>query len=235
MTSRHRGLRHGLLALIVVTLSIFASQASAQTAVGLIKKASAGLPVRSFEQVVIGQVIPLGASGHLEISYYASCLQETIDGGTVTIGSYSSRVDGGRIATTKDQKSCHPQQAVMTASTAESGAVVERVVPAFNPRDWVETTVSVARPVFSPADSLATPVRLRLTMLDEPQPKLIWEGAVKSLPASYPAGAPPLQTGLPYKAELVGADGKTLSATFSIDPGYLTESGSGATTVQVTP
>ena len=235
MTSRHRGLRHGLLALIVVTLSIFASQVSAQTAVGLIKKASAGLPVRSFEQVVIGQVIPLGASGHLEISYYASCLQETIDGGTVTIGSFSSRVDGGRIATTKDQKSCHPQQVATTASTAESGAVVERVVPAFNPRDWVETTVSVARPVFSPADSLAAPVRLRLTMLDDPQPKLIWEGAVKSLPASYPAGAPPLQTGLPYKAELVGADGKTLSATFSIDPGYLSESGGGATTVEVSP
>jgi Tol biopolymer transport system component len=34
--------------------------------------------------VTIGQTIPLGASGHLRISYYASCLQETIDGGTVT-------------------------------------------------------------------------------------------------------------------------------------------------------
>ena len=235
MTSRHRGLRRALFALFAVVSLVFATQAPAQTASGLIKKASAGLPVRSFEQVVIGQVIPLGTSGHLEISYYASCLLETIDGGTVTIGSFSSRVEGGRIATTKDQKSCHPQQAVMTASTAESGAVVERVVPAFNPRDWVETTVSVARPVFSPAGSLAAPVRLRLTMLDDPQPKLIWEGAVKSVPAAYPAGAPPLQTGLPYRAELVGADGKTYAATFSIDPGYLTESGSGATTVEVTP
>ena len=131
MTSRHRGLRHWLPVLIATAFLALASQAPAQTAAGLIKKASPGLPVRAFEQVVIGQVIPLGAGGHLEISYYASCLMETIDGGTVTIGSFSSRVDGGRIATTKDQKSCHPQQAVMTASTAESGAVVERVVPAF--------------------------------------------------------------------------------------------------------
>jgi hypothetical protein len=235
MTSRHRGVRRALFTLFAAVSLAFATQAPAQTASGLIKKASAGLPVRSFEQVVIGQVIPLGSSGHLEISYYASCLLETIDGGTVTIGSFSSKVEGGRIATTKDQKSCHPQQVATTTSTAESGAVVERVVPAFNPRDWVETTVSVARPVFSPAGSLAAPVRLRLTMLDDPQPKLIWEGAVKSVPATYPAGAPPLQTGLPYRAELVGADGKTYAATFSIDPGYLTESGSGATTVEVTP
>ena len=89
-------------------------------------------------------------------------------------------------------------------------------MPAFNPRDWIETTVSVARPSFSPADSLAAPVRLRLMMLDDPQPKLIWEGAVRSLPASYPSGAPPLQTGLPYKAELVGADGKKRKGSHSL-------------------
>jgi hypothetical protein len=235
MTSRHRALRHGLLALLAGAFFAIAAQAPAQTASGLIKKASAGLPVHAFEQVTIGQTIPLGAAGHLEISYYASCLLETVDGGTVTIGSFSSRVEGGRIATTKDQRSCHPQQVATTASTAESGAAIERVVPAFNPRDWMETTVSVARPVFSPATSLAAPVHLRLLMLDSPQPKLIWEGAVKSLPASYPAGAPPLKNGLPYKIELVGADGKTYAATFSIDPGYLTEAGGGATNVEVSP
>jgi len=231
----HRALRGGLFVLLAGAFIAFASQALAQTASGLIKKASAGLPVHAFEQVMIGQTIPLGATGHIEISYYTSCLLETIDGGTVTIGSFSSRVEGGRIATTKDQKSCHPQQVATTVSTAESGAVIERVVPAFNSRDWVETTVSVARPVFRAAASLAAPVRLRLLMLDDPQPKLIWEEAVKSLPAPYPARAPRLQTGLPYKVELVGTDGKTYDTIFSIDPGYLTESGSRATTVEVSP
>jgi hypothetical protein len=203
---------------------------SAQTVSGLIKKASAGLPVHAFEQVVNGQTIALGATGHLEISYYASCLLETIDGGTVTIGSFNSRVEGGKIATTKDQTSCHPQQVATTASTSESGAAIERVV-AFDPRDWTEATVSVTRPAFLPPASVAGPARLRLLMLDDPQPRLIWQGAVGSLPATYPATAPQLQIGLPYKVELTGSDGMTYAATFSIDPGYLTESGGRATTV----
>jgi len=237
---RHRGIlaiRRGLFALLAGALLTIASQsnASAQTAAaGLIKQASAGLPVKAFEQVMIGQTIPLGSSGHLRISYYASCLQETIDGGTVTIGSFSSRVSGGKIVTTTDTKSCHPTQLATTASTSEAGAAIERVV-AFDPRDWTEATVSVDRPLFQPAGSPTGPVRLRLLMLDDPQPKLVWEGAVKSVPAAYPSNAPKLQEGLPYKAELMGADGTIYTATFSIDPGYVTESGSGANTVTVKP
>ena len=242
MTSRirHRGIlaiRRGLFALLAGALLAIASQsnASAQTAAaGLIKQASAGLPVKAFEQVMIGQTIPLGSSGHLRISYYASCLQETIDGGTVTIGSFSSRVSGGKIVTTTDTKSCHPTQLATTASTSEAGAAIERVV-AFDPRDWTEATVSIDRPLFQPAGSPTGPVRLRLLMLDDPQPKLVWEGAVKSVPAAYPSNAPKLQEGLPYKAELMGADGTIYTATFSIDPGYVTESGSGANTVTVKP
>jgi hypothetical protein len=95
--------------------------------------------------------------------------------------------------------------------------------------------VSVNRPLFRPSGSPTGPVRLRLLMLDDLQPKLVWEGAVKSVPAAYPATAPRLQEGLPYKAELMGADGTIYTATFSIDPGYVTESGSGANTVDVKP
>ena len=104
-------MRRGLVTLFAGALLAMAAQgdAPAQTAAaGLIKQASAGLPVKAFEQVMIGQTIPLGTSGHLKISYYTSCLLETIDGGTVTIGSFSSRVAGGRIVTTTDTKSCHP-------------------------------------------------------------------------------------------------------------------------------
>ena len=116
MTSRDALTRATLLSFLAgIVLALAPHPASAEAAAGLIKKASEGLPVHSFEQVTLGQVIPLGASGHLEISYYASCLLETIDGGTVTIGSFSSRVSGGQIATTQDQASCHPQQVATTA------------------------------------------------------------------------------------------------------------------------
>ena len=107
-------MRRGLVALVAGTLLAIAAQsdAPAQTAAGLIKQASAGLPVKAFEQVTIGQTIPLGTSGHLKISYYTSCLLETIDGGTVTIGSFSSRVAGGKIVTTTDTQilSPHPDR-----------------------------------------------------------------------------------------------------------------------------
>ena len=139
-----------------------------------------------------------------------------------------------QIATTEDQTSCHPQQVATTASTSESGASIERVV-AFDPRDWTEATVSTPRPTFLPPAGVEGAVHLRLVMLDDPQPKLIWEGTVSSLPAEYPASAPSLQTGLPYRVELVGADGKTHAETFSIDPGYLSESGRSATAVEVSP
>jgi hypothetical protein len=237
MISRTQALLHGaLFALFIGGAFVIAPGASAQStaASGLIKEASAGLAVHAFEQVTIGQVIDLGASGHLKITYYASCLVETIDGGTVTVGSFGSRVVGGKIATTTDKKSCKTTQVATTASTAESGAAIERVM-AFDPRDWSETTVSVARPRFQPSASVATPVKLRILMLDDPAPKLIWEGAVKTVPATYPASAPKLLVGRPYKVELVGADGSKYSSTFSIDPGYVTDNGSVASTVLVSP
>jgi hypothetical protein len=106
---------------------------------------------------------------------------------------------------------------------------------AFDPRDWTEATVSTARPVFQPAGAVAGPVQVRVLMLDDPAPKLIWEGKLPALPSAYPAGAPKLATGLPYKVELHGADGSINTATFSIDPGYRTESGGSATIVPVAP
>ena len=84
-------------------------------------------------------------------------------------------------------------------------------------------------------DGLGEKVRYYSVLADDPQPKLVWEGAVKSIPAAYPSNAPKLQEGLPYKVELMGADGTIYTATFSIDPGYVTESGSGANTVDVKP
>jgi hypothetical protein len=231
-------LRGATVALLVAVICAVGGGARAQTAaggpVGLIKEASAGLPVHAFQQVMMGQTIPLGPGGHLKISYYQSCVVETIDGGTVTIGSFGSRVVGGRIASAQDTKGCRTVQVATTAATSESGAAIERVM-AFDPRDWTEATVSTTRPIFQPVMGLAAPVHLRILMLDDPQPKLVWEGVLKSLPAPYPSGAPKLFVGLPYAVELTGADGVPHSTTFSIDPGYRTNDGAAVTVVAVSP
>jgi len=238
MTSTGRSAGGALLVSLIACFCVVSVRASAQGApgspTGLVKEASAGLAVQAFEQVMIGQVIPLGASGHLKISYYQSCLLETIDGGTVTIGSFSSRVDGGRIATTQDTKGCHTAQVATTASTAESGATIERVM-AFDPRDWTEAVVSTAHPTFQPISNIAGPIQVRVLMLDDPAPKLIWQGKLKSLPAAYPSSAPALAVGLPYKVEMQGVDGATHSTTFSIDPGFRTVADAPANSLLVGP
>jgi hypothetical protein len=243
MDSTHQITRWGLLGLLIAATFGFGSSVSAQSTAGsgvsavpagLVKEASPGLPVHAFDQVTIGQTIALGGSGHIKISYYASCIVETIDGGTLTVGSFSSRVAGGNIATISDTKACRTVKVATTTSTAESGAVVERVV-AFDPRDWQEATVSVEQPLFQPNAGAGGPAHLRITMLDDPQPKLVWQGEAKALPAAYPASAPKLRIGAPYRVELQSGDGSIYSATFSIDPGYTSSSGALANIVLLSP
>src|SRR3974390_1027092 len=44
-----------------------------------------------------GQVIRLGAHETLVVGYMKTCWQETITGGTVTVGTEQSEVQGGRV------------------------------------------------------------------------------------------------------------------------------------------
>src|ERR1700689_5751805 len=57
--------------------------------------------VEFMDYVGAGQVIKLRPSDLLVLSYLKSCEHETITGGTVTVGTDRSEVDGGKVARTK--------------------------------------------------------------------------------------------------------------------------------------
>lgn len=64
-----------------------------------VRSATAG--VQFMDYVGSGQVIKLAPSDTLVLSYLQSCEQEMITGGTVTVGTQQSAVQGGRIVRSK--------------------------------------------------------------------------------------------------------------------------------------
>jgi hypothetical protein len=68
-----------------------------------------------------GQVIQLGNSGIVVLSYLDSCLRETITGGEVTVGMRSSQVKGGKVNREKPQ--CSSGEVSDSRSLGSAGAV----------------------------------------------------------------------------------------------------------------
>ena len=82
-----------------------------------------GVDVEFMDYVGAGQVIKLRPSDVLVLSYLKSCEQETITGGSVTVGTDHSEVDGGKIVRTKvacdgGKIELPSKQATETAATA---------------------------------------------------------------------------------------------------------------------
>ncbi len=101
---------------------------------------AAGMPVAVVEDVTgsppgiqfmdyvdAGQVIHLGARDTIVLGYLKSCWQETIAGGTVTVGAEQSEVQGGKIDRAKVP--CEGGKMQLTAELAKSGAMVFRDRP----------------------------------------------------------------------------------------------------------
>lgn len=85
--------------------------------------------VESMDYVTPGQVIHLGSGDSLVLGYMQSCWQETISGGTVTVGREQSEVKGGAVKRTK--VACDGGNLQLSAQQAsKSGAVVFRGAPA---------------------------------------------------------------------------------------------------------
>lgn len=79
--------------------------------------------VEFMDYVGSGQVIQLGASDVLVLSYLKSCEHETITGGTVTVGAQRSEVQGGKIVRAKvacDGGNMHLSAAQANASAASA-------------------------------------------------------------------------------------------------------------------
>jgi hypothetical protein len=118
-----------LKAAVLATGLVIATEASAHLSAPLIPTAlvedvkSPTANVAFMDYVGTGQIIKLGPSDVLVLSYLKSCEHEIITGGTVIVGTDSSEVDGGKVARTKvacdgGKVELSSQQATETAATA---------------------------------------------------------------------------------------------------------------------
>jgi len=170
--------------------------------------------VAFLDYVYADQKIDLGANGKVVLSYFDTCLTETIVGGRVTVAPGASEVEDGQISV--KAVPCQGAKIVVTAETSEAGAVVNRVTP-FDGQNWSEWTVKTAEPLFKwPASKGQTIVKV--FDMDMETPEMIWQGEVKISHLAYPASAPKLQTGKPYRVQVYRSGEPTMAAIFSIDP-----------------
>jgi hypothetical protein len=89
------------VAVAVVTLAVAAAAPLQVALVEAVSAASAG--VEPMDYVETGKVIALGPDDTLVLSYMSSCVQETVTGGTVTVGTTQSEVRSGRVKRIKVQ------------------------------------------------------------------------------------------------------------------------------------
>ncbi len=172
--------------------------------------------VRFLDYVYPGKVIELGSGGIVTLSYFDTCLTETITGGRVKVVRGASDVEGGQVDVKKFP--CQGRQMVVTAETSEAGATVSRVTP-FADQDWAEYTVNTPNPVFKwPATEGVT--TLRVLDMDFEPPRLVWEGQVQGSHFAYPADARPLEVGFPYQIQVSPPGTEPILAMFSIDPDF---------------
>lgn len=164
------------LPVIVIAICGFggpAQTASAGEPVAIVEDVTgAETPLQMMDYLSAGQVIELGEAGIVTIGYFASCSQETVTGGRVTIGTDQSAVEGGQVA--RAQSLCAGGGVQLSADQAQNGAVMvfrsgnttgqtaqDSAQPA-NRAEAPEVTVYGTRPVFvtAPSHTILTIERL---------------------------------------------------------------------------
>jgi hypothetical protein len=143
---------------VLATGLIISTDASAHLPAPLIPTAlvegvkSTTADVQFMDYVGAGQVIKLGPSGALVLSYLKSCEHEVISGGTVIVGTEQSEVDGGQVTRTK--VACDGGKVELTSQEA-----TETAAAAFRLQNAPHETVLYARapvveiPRLHPGDS----------------------------------------------------------------------------------
>lgn len=173
-----------------------------------------GAGVEFLDYVYPGKQINLGDSGKLVLSYFDTCLTETVLGGRLTVAPGGSDIDGGQISVKAFP--CQGPQMVVTAETSEAGATVSRVTP-FDGQDWSEWTVKSTQPLFKwPASEGQTFVRV-FDMETDP-PEMVWQGEVKGSHVAYPVAAPKLRNGIPYRVQVSRWGTPAITAVFPLIP-----------------
>lgn len=170
-----------LTAAATVALGVMAAAQAADTApAALVEDVTGTLPgVQPLDYLAAGQTLSLAPGQVLSISYLASCVTETITGGTVTVGAKESTVNGGLVERTA-QPSCGGGKLALAVNEAgKAGVTVFRSVPAITvpgakpPLPAAQVTLLKTRPVLA----LSTPGPVTIERLDEETPPLTVEVA----------------------------------------------------------
>jgi hypothetical protein len=162
--------RRGLLGALAGLLAPWAAGAApaGQPSAIVEDVAAPSLTLQPMDYVAAGQVIALKADEAITLDYLASCAQERIRGGTVTVGTDQSTVAGGTVA--RDRVACDGGALQLSADqAAKSGVVVFRKKPGKH-----DALPAPALTVHSlgPVIDLGAPGRLTIERLDMAQPPL---------------------------------------------------------------
>jgi hypothetical protein len=188
--------------------------------VALVEDVSDGVAgVQPMDYLNAGQTVTLAAGQNLTLSYLDSCVNETITGGSVTIGTRESAISGGTID--RHTLPCDGGKLLLAASeTGKAGVTVFRSVtialPGAKPKP--DLTLYKTRPLLA----LTAPGPVSFERLDEAAPPVTIDvpGMILDTAKSGAAPVPLLVPGGLYKI-VAGAK----SYVVKIDPQAKDEAG----------
>ncbi len=114
---------------LAASASFIAVSALAAGPVAVVEDSTGKAPVAFMDNLEEGQSFTIPADATVTISYYASCLRETIAGGKVTVGKAESKVeDGGKVK--RDKVDCDGGKMLLSSDqAAKSGVFAIRGAP----------------------------------------------------------------------------------------------------------
>lgn len=116
-------LRFLSLAFVPCFLAVVSPSGAAEPApTAIIEEVGPGVEgVQVLEYLAPGRAIRLGDAGEIVIGYLASCVRETVTGGTVTVGADESRVERGTVV--RERVQCNGGGAQLTQAQREKSGV----------------------------------------------------------------------------------------------------------------
>lgn len=191
--------------------------------------AAAGEPVAVIEQVTapstglqfmdfveVGRLIKLRTGETLTLGYFGSCIQETITGGSVQVGTDQSNVEGGEVA--RQQVECDGGRLQLDVSSNDSSGVLilRNIDPEVATAEGNADSLPAAQLVLfhtQPIVGISTPNSLlRIERLDVAEPRR--EIRIEDRYLDFATTGDSLAAGGLYRAEAVGH-----AVVFRIDPG----------------
>ena len=204
------------LILAIVALGASADENKSPTALVEMVMGAEDTDLEAMDYVSPGQVIDLGDSGYMILSYLLTCRIETITGGKVTVGHGESEVEEGEVQV--ETAPCQGNCIEISQATQGTAGTVYRVA-AFDGTDWNERTIQSAIPIFLwNVDGEAGLAAITVLDLDRDPPAEIWKGVTDGKQLEYPSSAPTLEVGIPYQVQVSIEGQPQLIAVFSIDP-----------------